>query len=258
MIHIYDGNNVMLRALDAAGHERLSLRRRYELSLTGTHIYCWDGAGHNERRKAIYPAYKANRTPMAEDRFAQIHVFRECLQHSSAVQIECRGWEADDVIAAMVHRFVCRGLQVTVYTNDLDYWQLMQYQGVRIDGIKPESVPNCEPHHIPLYKALVGDKSDNISGVTGFGPKSWNHLTPARRKMLMSVIENDNTDLIPHLDLPTRPQNLLFDAANREEARRALSITKFIPVPDDELEKGISQGVLNKPAADQLLRKFFL
>lgn len=258
MIHLYDGNNVMLRALDSVGHERIGLRRRFEESCIGMHIWCWDGRNHNERRKAIYPKYKANRTPMGEDRFAQIHVFRECLQHSTAMQIECDGWEADDVIAAMAHRFVCRGLAVTVHTNDLDYWQLMQYQNVRINGIKLESVPSCEPHHIPLYKALVGDKSDNILGVHGFGPKAWDALTPPRRKMLMSVIENDSTDLIPHLALPTRAQNLLFDPANREEARRALSITRFIPVPEHELEKGISQGVLNKHAADQLLRKFFL
>lgn len=258
MIHIYDGNNVMLRALDAVGHERISLRRRFEESCHGTHIYCWDGRNHNDRRKAIYPKYKANRTPMAEDRFAQIHVFRECLQHSSAIQIECDGWEADDVVGAMVHRFVTKGLPVTVYTNDLDYWQLMQYRNVRIDGIKLESVPPCAPHHIPLYKALVGDKSDNIDGVKGFGPKSWNGLSPAQHKLLLSAIENDSAEMIAHLELPTRPHNLLMDPANREEARRAMSITRFIPVPEPELDKGISQGVLNKQAADQLLRKFFL
>lgn len=258
MIHIYDGNNVMLRALDAIGHERISLRRRFEMSCVGTHIYCWDGRNHNQRRKEIYPEYKANRTPMGEDRFAQIHVFRECLQHSPAIQIECDGWEADDVIGAMVHRFVTKGLPVTVYTNDLDYWQLMQYRGVRIDGIQLSGVPNCEPHHIPLYKALVGDKSDNIKGVSGFGPKSWNHLTPPQRKLLQSAIEGDNADMIAHLELPTRPHNLLMSAENRAEARRAISITRFIPVPEHELNKGIRQGVLNKPAADQLLRRFFL
>ena len=258
MIHIYDGNNVMLRALDSVGHERIGLRRRFEQSCVGTHIWCWDGRSHNDRRKAIYPKYKANRTPMAEDRFAQIHVFRECLQHSPAIQIECDYWEADDVVAAMVHRFVCKGLPVTVYTNDLDYWQLMQYQNVRIDGIKLESVPPCEPHHIALYKALVGDKSDNIDGILGFGKKAWATLTPKDRKLLQRVIADDEYELIPQLPLPTRPRNLLLNSENRKEARRALSITNFIPIPEPELEKGIRQGVLNKPAADQLLRKFFL
>jgi hypothetical protein len=134
----------------------------------------------------------------------------------------------------------------------------MQYRHVTIDGIRMSGVPNCEPHHIPLYKALVGDSSDNIAGVTGFGEKSWNALTPPARKLLLRAIEEDSEELVHQLELPTRPRNLLLDPANRAEARLAMSITRFIPVPEPELDKGIRQGVLNRHAADQLLRKFFL
>jgi hypothetical protein len=260
MIHLYDGNNVMLRDLDKVGGERIGLRRRYEMSTQGMHIYCWDGRNHNARRRDIYPAYKMNREPMAEDRFAQIGVFREALQHSPCYQVECDGWEADDVIAALVHRFASRKdpIKVTVYTNDLDYWQLMQYSNVTIDGIKPSGVPNCAPHHIPLYKALVGDKSDNIIGVKGFGPKSWNQLSLPQRKLLQSAIEGDNADMIPPLELHTRVHNLLMQPEKRAEARAALCVTRFIPVPEAELNAGMKQGVLNRAAANALFRRFFL
>lgn len=270
-IHIYDGNNVMLRDLEKIGHERIGLRRRYELcNQPGQlHIWCWDGRNHNERRRMIYPRYKMNREPMAEDRFAQIGVFREALTHSNAIQIECDGWEADDVIGAMVHRLVSRqvggsvygksaDLKVTVYTNDLDYWQLMQYRGVTIDGIQPSGIPSCEPHHIPLYKALVGDKSDNIIGVSGFGPKSWLALTPPDRKKLLRAIEENSPELIHELPLPTRARNLLLNSENRKEALNALAVTRFIPVPESELDAGIKQGVLNRDAATALFKRFFL
>lgn len=261
-IHIYDGNNVMLRDLEKIGHERIGLRRRYALcNQPGQlHIWCWDGRNHNDRRRMIYPAYKMNRIPMAEDRFAQIGVFREALGHSNATQVECAGWEADDVIGALVHRFASRKdpIKVTVHTNDLDYWQLMQYSNVTIDGIQPESIPNCEPHHIPLYKALVGDKSDNIIGVSGFGPKSWNALTPPDRKKLMRAIETNSPELIHELPLPTRPRNLLLNSENRKEALNALAVTRFIPVPESELDAGVKQGVLNETAANDLFRRFFL
>lgn len=259
MIYIYDGNNVMLRDLDKVGGERIGLRRRYEMCNDGNvHIYVWDGRNHNERRRAVYPAYKANRTPMAEDRFAQIHVFREALQHSLAYQVDCNGWEADDVIGALVHRFASRKMPVTVFTNDLDYWQLMQYSNVTIDGIRPEGAPNCEPHHIPLYKALVGDPSDNIKGVPGFGPKSWNALTPPDRKKLLRAIEEDCNELVHELPLPTRPRNLLLNPDNRKEARAALAVTRFLPVPEAELDAGMKQGVLNREAANALFRRFFI
>lgn len=260
MIHLYDGNNVMLRDLDAIGAERLGLRRRYEVSTQGMHMWVWDGRGHNLRRQLLYPEYKGNRTPMAEDRFAQIHVFREALTHSPCFQIECDGWEADDVIGSLVHRFASRKdpIPCTVHTNDLDYWQLMQYSNVTINGIRLHSVPNLEPHHIPLYKALVGDPSDNIKGVPGFGPKSWNALTPPDRKKLARAIEHDSPELIHELPLPTRPRNLLLNSENRKEARRALAVTRFLPVPDPELDKGIKQGALNRAAANDLLKRFFL
>jgi hypothetical protein len=258
LIHIYDGNNVMLRDLEKIGHERIGLRRRYEISTQGMHLWVWDGRNHNLRRQVIYPAYKAKRTPMAEDRFAQIHVFREALTHSPCTQIECDGWEADDVIGALVHRFAMMKAPVTVHTNDLDYWQLMQYSNVTIDGIKPTAIPNCEPHHIPLYKALVGDPSDNIIGVPGFGPKSWNALTPPDRKKILIAIEQDRADLIHELPLPTRPRNLLLNSENRKEARSALAVTRFLPVPEAELDAGIKQGILNREAANALFRRFFL
>lgn len=274
MIHIYDGNNVMLRDLDKVGRERIGLRRRYEMTFDNDmHIWVWDGANHNQRRRDIYPQYKMQRDPMAEDRFAQIGLFRELLDHSPATQVRCRGWEADDVIGQLVHKFVSHrkntrpdgmggesaNLQVTVHTNDLDYWQLMQYRGVTIDGIRMEGVPNCEPHHIPLYKALVGDKSDNIDGIPGFGPKSWDALTPPDRKLLLRILEGDEpVERIQDLPLKTRPRNLLLDKANRELAVRCMSITRFLHVPEDELEKGITVGTPNRDAARKLLREFLL
>lgn len=269
MIHLYDGNNVMLRDLDKIGHERIGLRRRFEQSNQGTHIWCWDGRGHNQRRREIYGAYKANRTPMGEDRFAQIGVFKEALTYSSCIQVECAGWEADDVIGALVHRFVSRkqggefygksaNLEMTVHTNDLDYWQLMQYRGVTINGIRPQGIPDCEPHHIPLYKALVGDKSDNIKGIPGFGPKSWTALTPNDRKALQRALDHHDLSIIAKLDLPTRARNLLLNPDMIDTALKAISITRFLPVPDDDLNKGITQGMLNRDAANNLFRRFFI
>src|SRR4051812_34456936 len=127
MINIYDGNNVMLRDLEKFGHLRIGLRRRYETAADatpGTEIWCWDGYQHNERRRELYAPYKMNRTPMAEDRFAQIKLFREALKYSNAVQVECATWEADDVISSLAHRLICKKVPVTVHSNDLDYWQL--------------------------------------------------------------------------------------------------------------------------------------
>lgn len=64
-------------------------------------VFVFDGAGANERRRAVYPAYKMNRKPHGEDVFATVRLIRECLEHLCCVQIEVPGWEADDVLATL-------------------------------------------------------------------------------------------------------------------------------------------------------------
>src|SRR3546814_21116188 len=95
------------------GQKRLSLRQEYQRTQTGTHIWVWDGVRHNDRRKAIYPEYKAKREPMAEDHFAQIRLFRELLTLSPAQQFCVDEWEADDVVATLARELAARGVSVT-------------------------------------------------------------------------------------------------------------------------------------------------
>src|SRR5687767_14551657 len=101
MIDLYDGNNVMRRSMERhiSAPTPMSLRQRYEATVAkplGSQIWVWDGYQHNERRRAIYPAYKMNREPIAEDIFSQIKLWKEILTMSTASQVEVYGWEADD------------------------------------------------------------------------------------------------------------------------------------------------------------------
>jgi hypothetical protein len=221
MIHLYDGNNVMLRDLDKIGRERIGLRRRYELSNTGMHLWCWDGRNHNLRRRVLYPAYKMNRTPMAEDRFAQIGVFREALTHSSCFQVECEGWEADDVIGALVHRFVCKGLQVTVHTNDLDYWQLMQYRTSRSTASASRRCPIASRTTFPCTRRWSAISRTTSSGCRASDRRAG---TPLRRPIARSCFRArskiDNAEIIHRSNCHTTgPRNLLLNSEKRAEAR---------------------------------------
>lgn len=256
-IHLFDGNNVMLRDLDSATHQRLGLRQRWEqANQPGVlHIWVWDGRGHNRRRKEVYPEYKANRTPMAEDRFAQIHVFREALEHSNAWQVECDGWEGDDVIASLVRRFSAKGgIPITIHTNDLDYAQLRSLPLVHLNGVKP--CP-CPPHRLALYKAMVGDPSDNIKGIPGFGPKAWEALESYWADIEAYVDVMDEAGL---KSIPFKPAHRAWvcDPPNLMKLRAMLAITRFFDVPDEDLNAGIKKGVHNFEKMDALFRRFFL
>lgn len=260
MIHLYDGNNVMLRAMmkPMLGAARpMSLRMRYEHACAqpvGSQIWCWDGRGHNERRREIYPLYKMNRTPMAEDMFSQIRLLRECLGHAPVTQIEVPEWEADDVISTMARRFAKAGLLVTIHTNDMDYAQLLALGNVTLDGCNDKGVP---ARWIPLYKAMVGDPSDNIKGIPGFGPGRWAAMEDYWPQIERAIVAGAPAGFV---GLPFKPAALawLQDEENIDLLRRMLLVTHFMDVPDDELSAGITAGELDRDAAHAKLGRFFL
>src|SRR3546814_9850279 len=114
---------------------------------------------------------------MAEDHFAQIRLFRELLTLSPAQQFCVDEWEADDVVATLARKLAARGVSVTCHSNDMDYLQLEANPLITINGIQKREV---QPRWVPLYKALRGDNSDNISGIPGLGPKTWEQAEPSR------------------------------------------------------------------------------
>lgn len=82
--------------------------------------------------------------------------------------------EADDVIASYARFLATKDEDVVVVSNDGDFAQLLHGELTgRIsvwDPGKKAFMP--KPEHDPVvFKALVGDKSDNIPGVPGYGPK---------------------------------------------------------------------------------------
>jgi hypothetical protein len=255
-INLYDGNNVMRRAMETKyqmpGERPMSLRQRLEATSAaapGTQIWVWDGKEHNARRQAIYPRYKTNRPPTPMDVYAQVRLWRELLAHTSAVQIEVHGWEADDVIGTLVRK---RPGLFTVHTNDMDYGQvahLCTLKGVNMKGV--------EPRWIALYKAMCGDSSDFIAGIPGFGPGRWLSMQPHRAQIERAIVNGTPAGFV---DLPFKPKvkAWLLEQENIDTLRAMLTVTHFCNVPDDELEGGITRGTPNLMAAHERLSEFFL
>ncbi|HXD12098.1 MAG TPA: DNA polymerase I, partial [Anaerolineales bacterium] len=91
------------------------------------------------------------------------------------------GFEADDVLGSVARIAAEQGLGVKIITGDRDLLQLVNKRTVVYlagddqnyikdeDVVKKLGVP---PRQVVDYKALVGDKSDNIPGVAGVGEKT--------------------------------------------------------------------------------------
>jgi DNA polymerase-1 len=132
-------------------------------------------------RDQIFPAYKGTRAKMPDDLSPQMKRIRELVDAFNIPRLEMEGFEADDVLGSIARSAAQEGLGVKIITGDRDLLQLVNERTTVYlagddqnyitdeDVVKKLGVP---PAQVVDYKALVGDKSDNIPGVMGIGEKT--------------------------------------------------------------------------------------
>lgn len=135
-------------------------------------------------RDDIFPEYKGTREKMPEDLQVQIERLRQLVDAFNIPRLELENYEADDVLGSVSQQAVKQGLGVKIITGDRDLLQLVNDRiivnlpGKSLSDAKdylPQDVVEyigVRPDQIVDFKALVGDKSDNIPGVTGIGEKT--------------------------------------------------------------------------------------
>ncbi len=135
-------------------------------------------------RHDAYPEYKANRARMPDGLRVQFQRIDELLQAFAIPTYSAETFEADDVLAALAEQARAQGVEVLIVTGDTDTFQLINPH-VRVitsrrnfgDTITYDEVGireryGLEPAQLIDYKALIGDKSDNVPGVAGIGEKT--------------------------------------------------------------------------------------
>jgi hypothetical protein len=213
-------------------------------------ICVWDGKFANSRRRNKFAGYKAKRTKPTDDVFASFDMLKELLKLSKAVNVECAGWEGDDVIATLVGQMP--GRTIHIHTTDVD---LMQLPGVTIDREKAP-VP---VKYIRLYKTLVGDHSDNLHGIKGFGAKKWDAMPDEIKDRLLEMIPHE--DWVTYLDkqkvLTKANLNWLSVVENHALINTFWDIVGLYTVPNEALNAGTIVGCNAPAAAWQIMKEFF-
>ena len=145
-------------------------------------------AGKHTFRHDIQPDYKAGRAHMPDEMRMQIAYLKDFLTRSNIAQFEIAEYEADDIVGTMSKLAENNGYHVDIYSSDRDLLQLisenttvhMTIKGMsELEDYTPahfEEVYGIKPSQFIDLKALMGDKSDNISGVPGIGPKKGEKL----------------------------------------------------------------------------------
>jgi DNA polymerase-1 len=151
-------------------------------------VSCFDYPGITFRHKK-FKEYKAKRPPAPEELYQQIPKIKELLESFNIPILEKEGFEADDVISTIValsrKKQILPKMENIILSGDSDVLQLIDSEtkvyllrrGVKdaiLYGRKQvqEKFQGLSPRQILDFKALRGDPSDNIPGVTGVGEKT--------------------------------------------------------------------------------------
>ena len=192
-------------------------------------------------RDDLFPDYKATRAKMPDDLRPQIERVRQLVDAFNIPRLEMEGYEADDVLGSVARQAVDRGLGVKIITGDRDLLQLVEERiivslpGKSLSDSKdylPEDVVDylgVRPEQVVDFKALVGDKSDNIPGVTGIGEKTA--ATLLKKFDTLDEVYSNLESLTPNVraKLEQGRENALL-------SRQLAAIVKDLDVPLD-LEK---------------------
>ncbi|ELR98293.1 DNA polymerase I [Gloeocapsa sp. PCC 73106] len=133
------------------------------------------------------PNYKADREKAPEDFSVDLVNLQALLSALNLTIVTASGYEADDVLATLAQQASQAGYRVKIMTGDRDLFQLVNshisvlyldrttVKTVSYLEIHPQQVVEklgIKPEQVVDYKALCGDKSDNIPGVRGIGEKT--------------------------------------------------------------------------------------
>jgi DNA polymerase-1 len=160
-----------------------------------TRIICvFDGQASSASRKNIDPEYKANRNikritnwelfDNKDDEFQsmtmQMGRLVEYLQCLPITLISIDKVEADDTISYLAQKFRDTNKKVTIVSSDKDFLQIVDENIEVYSPIKKKTYGKKEvqeelgmiPENYLIMKALLGDNSDNLTGIKSLGPKT--------------------------------------------------------------------------------------
>jgi DNA polymerase-1 len=165
-------------------------------------VIVFDGVGGSNARRNLFPDYKANRNA---NRMTNYSIFQSKEEESESINnqmqrliqylqclpvsvISIEGLEADDIIGYLTYKFEKfeETKEINIMSADQDFLQLVTaktsvYSPTKKKIYKPKDVFEqfgVSATNYINYKILLGDKSDNVPGVTGLGPVKLVKLFP--------------------------------------------------------------------------------
>lgn len=229
-----------------------SLRKQYP----DCHVAVVFDAKGKTFRDDIYPEYKATRASMPDDLRSQVAPIHQMIKAMGFPFLMVEGVEADDVIGTLARQATEKQLPVLISTGDKDMAQLVSDHVTLIDTMKDVKTDRegviekfgVPPELIIDYLALMGDKVDNIPGMTGVGEKTALALLQG-----IGSIDEIAANLDQVAALGFRGSKTFADKFREQEAQVRLSYVLATIKTDVVLEQELEQLQLKPVDKESLL-----
>lgn len=185
---LVDAMNLLRRIYAAIEHTHDAIERLQSQSLNqiqrcltrhqATHaVAVFDGLQPGWRQQ-LWPSYKASRKPLPEELANGLDAVQESWWQAGLDSVLPQSDEADDVIATLAIKAAQHQVQVVIISTDQGFYQLLndhisQYDCFSKQWLTPDHYQQkfgISQAQWPHYKALTGESSSDIPGISGFGP----------------------------------------------------------------------------------------
>lgn len=185
-------------------------------------VVVFDGKNGSRRRKKKFSGYKSNRkntrfrVNRQYDDLMNEEEEKESMRRQLVALVDIMdtlpittmiydGIEADDVIAYISRQILTNGEQSVIMSTDKDFLQLVDDSTIVWSPTKKKLYNRDEiykefgiyPKNLLLYRALEGDKSDDIPGINGLGLKTllkrWPEMGEESKVTADMIIERAHT-----------------------------------------------------------------
>src|SRR3569832_1225755 len=158
----------------------INMLQKLRKDVRADYVACVFDAPGPTFRDALYPEYKANRSPMPPDLRLQIDPIHEVVRLLGWKVLNVPGVEADDVIGTLACMATERGINTVISSGDKDLSQLVNERVMVIDSLNDRKRDvagvtaefGVPPSQKKDFQTLVGDSVDNVPGVDKVGPKT--------------------------------------------------------------------------------------
>ncbi len=208
-------------------------------------------------RETLFAEYKWTRDRMPDNLRSQIGLIFEFFT-ATGIPVLVREWyEADDIIGSITHD-PDGYTEVIIISSDKDLCQFVKDGRVRIyDAMKQKNLRRADviekfwvpPEQVVDYLSIVGDSSDNIPGIAGFGPKKAVDLL-GKYNTLEGIYENMS-------DLTEKMQDILIEQKeNAFLSQKLASIVIDLDIPLEEIVWVDSKNIFGNPLVIEFLKKY--